>query len=405
MNSHASLNDWLNRWADAAATWYLKRLSANDTQATDAHQAGPYIPKELIFRIFPELQAPDKENPRCEFVLNVESHDQSCKATAIWYNNRLRGKTRDETRITNLGGRTSVLLDPESTGALTVFLFVRGGDQRGITAHVWVARSPEEEDEIEKRFGPIDPGETVIWPVIQPVRRERSNCFLAKNEIPAPWLERFPSGEEILQKALELKPARNAPVDKRLLKRRHCEFQIFRSLEEIIELPRVRHGFGSIDDFLSHAQTVLQRRKARAGRSLELHLRHILQEEGFREGVDFVHGTESDPGSRKTPDFLFPSREAYLDPSFPPHRLRMLAVKTTCKDRWRQILNEADRIPIKHLLTLQEGVSEPQFREMKQAGVRLVVPQPLHVKFPKALREELISLGAFLRQVQALRQA
>ena len=26
----------------------------------------------------------------------------------------------------------------------------------------------------------------------------------------------------------------------------------------------------------------------------------------------------------------------------------MLGVKTTCKDRWRQVLSEADRIPQKH---------------------------------------------------------
>ena len=56
----------------------------------------------------------------------------------------------------------------------------------------------------------------------------------------------------------------------------------------------------------------------------------------------------------------------------------MLAAKTTCKDRWRQILNEAARIDVKHLLTVQEGVSSPQFREMKEEGVRLVVPKTLH---------------------------
>ena len=32
----------------------------------------------------------------------------------------------------------------------------------------------------------------------------------------------------------------------------------------------------------------------------------------------------------------------------------MLAVKTTCKDPWRQILTEADHIGTKHLLTQQE---------------------------------------------------
>ena len=74
-----------------------------------------------------------------------------------------------------------------------------------------------------------------------------------------------------------------------------------------------------------------------------------------------------------------PPKADYQDPGFPATRLRMLAVKTTCKDRWRQVLNEAARIPAKHLLTLQEGVSENQFREMTESGVRLVVPNS-HIK-------------------------
>lgn len=35
----------------------------------------------------------------------------------------------------------------------------------------------------------------------------------------------------------------------------------------------------------------------------------------------------------------------------------MLAVKTTCKDRWRQILNEADKIHQVHLFTLGRSFS------------------------------------------------
>ena len=76
----------------------------------------------------------------------------------------------------------------------------------------------------------------------------------------------------------------------------------------------------------------------------------------------------------------------------------MLAVKTTCKDRWRQILNEADRIPNKHLLTLQEGVSETQFAEMRRAGVTLVVPKPLTKSFAKAIQPHLVSLETFIRE-------
>ena len=80
----------------------------------------------------------------------------------------------------------------------------------------------------------------------------------------------------------------------------------------------------------------------------------------------------------------------------------MLTAKTTCKDRWRQVLNEANRIPQKHLLTLQEGVSEGQFREMHEAGVQLVVPLGLHDSYPESVRPHLITLESFIGDVRLL---
>jgi EcoRII C terminal len=190
------------------------------------------------------------------------------------------------------------------------------------------------------------------------------------------------------------------PVDLRLMKRRECEFEMFRSLEENMELPLIRQGFGNIEDFIVRAQTILQRRKARSGRSLELHTRAIFLEEQLREGQDFVHQPESDPGKR--PDFLFPSQDAYQDIAFPEASLRMLAVKTTCRDRWRQILNEADRVSLKHLLTLQEGVSEGQFREMTDARVQLVVPAPLVSSYPATVQPHLQTLESFIADIRLL---
>ena len=81
--------------------------------------------------------------------------------------------------------------------------------------------------------------------------------------------------------------------------------------------------------------------------------------------------------------------------------MRLLAIKTTCKDRWRQILNEADRIPRKHLLTLQEGVSESQFREMQEANVQLAVPAGLVGKYPEAVRGKLMTVKGFLGEVSS----
>lgn len=80
----------------------------------------------------------------------------------------------------------------------------------------------------------------------------------------------------------------------------------------------------------------------------------------------------------------------------------MLAAKTTCKDRWRQIINEADRIRTKHLLTLQEGVSENQFREMTGSGVTLVVPEGLQHAYPGSVRPHLVTLESFIGDIRIL---
>ena len=145
---------------------------------------------------------------------------------------------------------------------------------------------------------------------------------------------------------------------------------------------------------------MIQRRMSRSGRSLELHARRIFEEEGLKPDVGYSWQPKTEMG--KKPDFIFPSINSYEDKTFSPERLRMLAVKTSCKDRWRQVINEANRIPIKHLLTLQEGVSINQFKEMQDEGVRLVVPSKNKQKFNKDLRSELITLSEFISEVRQL---
>jgi hypothetical protein len=83
----------------------------------------------------------------------------------------------------------------------------------------------------------------------------------------------------------------------------------------------------------------------------------------------------------------------------------MLAAKTTCKDRWRQVINEAGRIETKHLLTLQEGISENQFREMTEAKVRLVVPAPLVASYPASVQPHLQTLESFIGDIRLLQAA
>jgi hypothetical protein len=399
----ADLVEWLDSYTGPDFFCYAKRLSGNDTLANGAHQAGPYIPTEVLFAAVPLLYRPKTLNPDVRFSLYVDSHADHRTIRAIWYNNRLHPPgTRNEARLTGFGGGASALLDPESTGALAVFAFARDPDAP--ECHVWVCRNDVEEEVVEAHIGPVEPGKGTVWRTdhVKLLSRQvpRFGCRLERDEIPEAWLRSFPRGEAIVRKAVELRPHNELTPDYRLLKRRECEFEIFRAVEEAFELPDITAGFTGIDRFIEKAQTILQRRKARSGRSLELHTERIFIDAGLRKGIDFDQQKESEHG--KTPDFLFPNAACYRDAAFPANCLRMLAVKTTCKDRWRQILNEADRIPQKHLLTLQEGISGNQFREMTAAGVQLVVPEPLIDKYPVDVKPHIQTLEGFMADLRRL---
>jgi len=401
----ADLADWMDEYDRPGFVWYVKRLAANDTLATNSNQAGPYVPKTFMFGIFPQLNTTDIKNPDVWFDLYIDSHADYRKVRAVYYNIKPRGEgTRDEIHVTNFGGRQSAILNPESTGALTVFSFAVDANGHAIDCHVWVCDHETQEDLIEERIGPIEPGEKTIWTPVEGRTMDllkpatRADCYLRPAEIPPAWLQKFPTGEEIIRKAVEFRTSTGMNPDARLMRRRHCEFEIFQSVEEALFLPRILDGFTNINGFLGLAQTILQSRKSRSGNSLELHAKEIFIEEGLRSLQDFHHKPITGDGKR--PDFLFPSQAAYDDPAFPSGKLRMLAAKTTCKDRWRQITHEADRIATKHLLTLQEGVSEGQFNEMVGAGVQLVVPTALHDAYPKEVRPHLMSFESFIADVR-----
>lgn len=147
------------------------------------------------------------------------------------------------------------------------------------------------------------------------------------------------------------------------------------------------------EPFIKTVQSTLQRRKSRAGAALENHLEAIFREHHVRYTRAGI--TEN----RLKPDFIFPTIESYHDRAFPEGRLTMLGVKTTCKDRWRQILNEAARISNKHLLTIEPGISEYQTDEMETQRVSLVVPKGIQSSFTPRQQGWLMSLADFIRYV------
>lgn len=179
------------------------------------------------------------------------------------------------------------------------------------------------------------------------------------------------------------------------------EEALFRRLERKIVSTRIEAGFvddsgTDVDGFISFSLSVQNRRKSRMGHSLEHHLAAVLRAHEIRH----VRGAMTE--HKHKPDFLFPDLETYqAAPVEGDARLTMLGAKSTCKDRWRQVLAEAEKISRKHLLTLEPGISVPQTDQMEASSLQLVVPAPIHDSYTNAQRGWLWSVGDFITEVRA----
>lgn len=222
------------------------------------------------------------------------------------------------------------------------------------------------------------------------------------DELLAKFGLRFPTTREFSQFARDTLPEVNPKdsADAVLMAWIEREEMLFRRLERHLVADRLKSGFlagedADVDGFLQFSLSVQNRRKARAGQSLENHLEQIFA----ARGLQFARGVETE--NRNKPDFLFPGPASYRDAVFPPDRLTMLGAKSTCKDRWRQVLSEAARIPDKHLLTLEPGISENQTDEMRTKSLQLVLPQSIHATYRPAQQAWLMNVASFIGLVTA----
>lgn len=176
------------------------------------------------------------------------------------------------------------------------------------------------------------------------------------------------------------------------------EEKLFRIYERHLVQERLRNGFGEngddVDEFISFSLSVQNRRKSRVGHAFEGHLNEIFQVHGLRFQQGRGKGLTTENNSR--PDFIFPGFSEYRDPKFSVNRLSMLGAKTTCKDRWRQVLSEAHRIAEKHLITMEAAISESQTLEMQSHGLRLIVPEKIQETYSDAQRGWLMTLNGFI---------
>lgn len=373
---------------------FFKYIAANETGETGGHQCGFYIPKDFETLAFGSpCEKGSNRDLSIEILWNGEVRT---KSRLVYY-----GKfSRNESRITQFG-RGFKFLRPEFTGALVVFVMVDAATYRSFVLN--------SEEEIDEFFGSLGLGPTDANTLI---RLDGRNGPATEEEAFAAYIRglsvEYPSSVEMSLAARRIEEAVydhsdfvTKRPDEKLLSWTGVEYRLFRTIENDRLCKVVADGFKTVDDFLGQANKVLNRRKSRAGKSLEHHLAALFDGNGVAYAEQMV--TEGN----KRPDFIFPSDAAYHDAAFPDGKLVFLAAKTTCKDRWRQILVEADRFNgrTKFLCTLQRGMSARQMDEMKAEKVRLVVPSPYISAYPKDRQHEILDLGRFLAMVKETQTA
>jgi type II restriction enzyme len=365
----------------------LKYISPNDVGLTGGHQYGFYLPKSLW-----QMYSPQPPDPGVVHKHPVRVQWQDGRVTdsvVTWY-----GKgTRSEYRLTRFG-RDFPFLEPDLVGSLLVII------PRSIDDFLaYVLESEEDTADIQAKLGVeiIDTWAVYRKEVLSPVETENECVEREFNEFVARITD-FPSGLELASCARDtmmkcLADFMHRPSDDRLMRCVEQEYELFKLVERKLCEPEIARAFKSIDEFLETANSILQRRKSRAGLSLEHHVEDVLKD----AGVPFERQPKSVDGQ---PDIIIPSAHEYHDPKWPTEKLFVVGVKRTCRDRWRQVLNEATRLKRRHILTIQPGISGKQLSEMRRAQVTVVVPHELHDKYPPNWRARLLTVDGFIGTVR-----
>lgn len=364
---------------------FSKFITANDTGATGGHQAGFHIHKDAWRLAFdtPGVKGANKD----KFVTIRWQGDFETSSRFIYYG----VGTRNEYRLTRFG-RGFPYLQDENIGDLLVLVkksndyleaFVLQSDEdiEDFFAELNIASTdtngiiPRQfeqsaEDILLRCFEMYIKSVKVDFPPTFDLAANARSCYLGAYKISAQIIKQQP--------------------DREILNWLDVEFQLFKAFENDRYSKRIQKPFDTVEELVLTANTILNRRKSRAGKSLEHHLSAIF------DAFKMSYGTQCVTEDNKKPDFLFPGVDAYQDSSFKEDKLFMLAAKTTCKDRWRQILNEADRIKTKHLFTLQQGISKNQLEEMYKYHVNLVVPKAYINSFPLEFRDKIFTLDNFV---------
>jgi hypothetical protein len=206
--------------------------------------------------------------------------------------------------------------------------------------------------------------------------------------------KRIPNTKTLAKFAREQVEVDPTDADAALVKWIERESSLFYALERVLVQERIDRGFDSVEDFLEYSISIQQSRRSRMGLSLQHHLSGLFEANGLR----FTAQARTE--RKKRPDFLFPGETEYQNPEFNSDLLVMLGAKSTLKERWSQILLEADRIREKHLCTLEPAISKDQTEEIRSNDIWLVIPSAIQATYAPQQRAYIWSLNEFLEFVQ-----
>ena len=369
---------------------FCKFLSANDTGATGAHQSGILISKTAMEMLFSEEQLDQDGIPKRTVKIKWQD-DFETESCFTYY------KSKKELRITKFG-RGFPFLNINQTGSLFVFTKQEEEHYSG-----YFLDTEEEIEEFLNAFG-ISPTETNSLINSENIRAETKEQIAIREFIKNLEVD-FPTSEEMSATARRIQNRAYNHIeyiqtnpDKKIIDWTNMEYSLFRALEYERYGDIIARGFSNVDEFVKVANMVLNRRKSRAGKSLEHHLAAIF------DGNRIQYSAQAVTEGNKKPDFIFPSGEAYHNQNFDVKKLVTLAAKTTCKDRWRQVLNEANRMKEspKYLCTLQQGISRAQMDEMQDENVILVVSKPYISSYPRDRQGRIWTLARFVKYIQEI---
>lgn len=137
--------------------------------------------------------------------------------------------------------------------------------------------------------------------------------------------------------------------------------------QEIIDEQLRKSGsvkFNELDKFFL---SISQSRKSRAGGAFEFIIREMLIKLEYPFSEQVVIG-----GAK--PDYVLPSEEYFLER---PLDSILLTAKRTLRERWRQIVTEANRAYGYFLATIDKKVSQNQIKQTSEHKVYIVVPESI----------------------------